>query len=129
VEESDELINHAGKTLVEIQKSTKKIEQESSELTTMNQLQTVSAKQIAKILTDLINSQQKDTQSIRQLTRVTLDLGLLVDNLHTLVNRFQINEADAKKPAIKRYGRRADDKGQLIVTPNGKLKEIDEKDK
>ncbi len=86
------------------------------------QEQTVAAHNISQNLDRISVITHHGTTSVGQLAKATLELNILAETLHSLVQRFQIDHVQAgKAPRVKRYGRRATDKSNLVVTQNGKI--------
>ena len=64
----------------------------------------------------------QSTASVGELAKATLELSMLAEKLQAAVNRFTVSPDIAKAvPEVRRYGRRASDKGNLVVTQNGRL--------
>jgi|GEM_PF-6740156 methyl-accepting chemotaxis protein len=129
VEENIELVQNGQQKIKEALQALETIHQLAEqvarfiqEFTGMASEQQVAADKIQENLEQVTLIIQQSTSNLDQLANATGELHQLAEHLQALVSRFEVDRQDAsKRPKIKRYGRRADDKSSLYVTANGKI--------
>lgn len=90
VEREKELANKAGNALKQIITQSAKVSEIISQLATASEQQSSSSEQISKNIEVINNVTQQSAQGAQQISRAAEDLYRLTDNLHQLVNAFQL---------------------------------------
>ncbi len=103
VEREKELANKAGNALKQIITQSAKVSEIISQLATASEQQSSASEQISKNIEVINNVTQQSAQGSQQISRAAEDLYRLTDNLHQLVNAFQLSNGHSIEETVEKH--------------------------